>query len=95
MIPEAAVEAAARAIAPLAWGPSVWQLAAHGETPTATRDRAQRESLEQARAALEAAASLMQAAALREAADHIEYGNPISQWLCDRADELEGAHGND
>jgi len=58
-IPDAAVEAAARAMAPAAWGPSVWQFRAHGETSHEARDRVQQESLRDARAALEAAAPHM------------------------------------
>ena len=59
MIPDAAVEAAARAMAPAVWGPSVWQFAAHGEAPADARDRVQQQALKDARAALEAAAPHM------------------------------------
>jgi len=59
VIPDAAVEAAARAMAPAVWGPSVWQFAAHGETATDARDRVQQQALKDARAALEAAAPHM------------------------------------
>jgi len=59
VIPEAAVEAAARAMAPAVWGPSVWQFAAHGEAPADARDRVQQQALKDARAALEAAAPHM------------------------------------
>ena len=65
MIPTEAIEAAARAMSPAAWGPSVWQFAAHGESPADARNRVQQESLEDARRALEAAAPYM----LAEAAD--------------------------
>ena len=41
------------------------------------------------RAALEAAAPYIAGAALREAADQLEYGNPINSWLYERADEIE------
>jgi hypothetical protein len=58
-ITEEAVEAAARVMAPSAWGPSVWQFAAHGEAPTDARDRVQRQALQDARRALEAAAPYM------------------------------------
>jgi hypothetical protein len=56
VIPDEAVEAAARAMAPAVWGPQVWTFVAHGETPTSARERAQRQALEDARKALEAAA---------------------------------------
>jgi hypothetical protein len=46
-------------MAPSAWGPSVWQFAAHGEAPTDARDRVQRQALQDARRALEAAAPYM------------------------------------
>lgn len=62
-IPAEAVEAAARAMNPAVWGPQVWTFQAHGETPTEARNRVQREALQQARAALEAAAPHMMAAA--------------------------------
>lgn len=55
-IPAIAIEAAARAMNPNVWGPQVWTFQAHGETPTAARNRVQQESLQQARFALEAAA---------------------------------------
>lgn len=55
-VPPVAVEAAARAMSPRAWGPQVWTFAAHGESPEDARARVQQESLEQARTALEAAA---------------------------------------
>jgi hypothetical protein len=63
VIPDEAVEAAARAMAPAVWGPSVWQFAAHGETPTAARDRVQKQALQDARRALEAAAPHLMAEA--------------------------------
>ena len=59
MIPAEAVEVAARAMNPAAWGPQVWTFQAHGETPTEARNRVQQEALQQARAALEAAAPHM------------------------------------
>ena len=63
MIPDAAVEAAARAMSPRVWGPQVWTFVAHGESPAAARERVQQESLADARRALEAAAPHMQSAA--------------------------------
>ena len=66
MIPAEAVEAAARAMNPRAWGPQVWTFQAHGEAPTEARNRVQQEALQQARAALEAAAPHMLAAAWEE-----------------------------
>ena len=39
---------------------------------------------------IRAAAPHIIASALREAADNLEYGNPINQWLYERADEIEG-----
>jgi hypothetical protein len=62
-VSDAAVEAAARAMAPAVWGPSVWQFAAHGEAPADARDRVQQQALKDARAALEAAAPHMLAGA--------------------------------
>jgi len=59
VIPDAAVEAAARSMAPAVWGPSVWQFAAHGEAPADARDRVQQQALKDARKALEAAAPHM------------------------------------
>lgn len=47
------------------------------------------EFVEAAMAALEAAAPHIIATALRKAADELEYGNPINEWLYDRADEIE------
>jgi hypothetical protein len=55
-IPAIAIEAAARAMNPAVWGPQIWTFQAHGETPTEARNRVQQEALQQARAALEAAA---------------------------------------
>ena len=69
MIPDEAVEAAARAMTPKAWGPQVWQLAAHGESPSAARNRVQKEALEAARNALEVAAPYIKAQAIDKAAD--------------------------
>jgi hypothetical protein len=66
VIPDKAVEAAARAMAPAVWGPSVWQFVAHGETSTDARDRVQRQALEDARRVLEAAAPHLMAKALDE-----------------------------
>jgi len=55
-------------MAPAVWGPSVWQFAAHGEAPADARDRVQRQSLEDAQRALEAAAPHMLAEAWDEGA---------------------------
>lgn len=76
-ISDEAVEAAARAMSPAAWGPQVWQFAAHGETPTAARNRVQKESLEAARNAIEAAAPYLARAAGNwcVVCDHLAY-NP-------------------
>ena len=68
-LPAKAVEAAARQISPAAWGPQVWQLAAHGESPSAARNRVQKEALEAARTALEVAAPYIKAQAIDAAAD--------------------------
>lgn len=68
-IPALAVEAAARAMSPAVWGPQVWRFAADGETPTAARDRVQKEALEAARKALEVAAPYIKAQAIDAAAD--------------------------
>jgi hypothetical protein len=42
-----------------------------------------------ARALLEAAAPYIVASAFRGAADQLEYGNPINEWLHELADALE------
>ena len=68
-IPDEAVEAAARAMSPAVWGPQVWQFTMSGETPTAARTRVQKESLENARRALEVAAPYIKAQAIDAAAD--------------------------
>lgn len=54
---------------PAVWGPSVWQFAAHGEKPADARDRVQRQALQDARRALEAAAPHMLAGAWDEGWD--------------------------
>jgi len=79
-VSDAAVEAAARAMAPAVWGPSVWQFAAHGEAPADARDRVQQQALQDARAALEAAAPHMLAEAWDEGsvAGWVESGLPHS-----------------
>ena len=94
-IPDAAIEAAARAMTPAVWGPSVWQFAAHGETPTAARDRVQQESLQAARRALEAAAPFIVAQALEQTAAAIASDEDPRDaltigWLLKRAETTRG-----
>lgn len=105
MISDAAVEAAARAMAPAVWGPSVWQFRAHGETATDARNRVQQQALQDARAALEAAAPHIIAEALEAAAEAFgeaaswSDGRPspeqVQRWLKSRAAAERGQHGND
>jgi hypothetical protein len=100
-ISDEAVEAAARAMAPAVWGPRVWKFAAHGETPTAARDRVQQQALEDARQALEAAAPYMFAqravasvlALHREMECRDEDGEPVGGSYCEECKDLDDHSG--
>lgn len=87
-IPDAAVEAAARAMAPAVWGPRVWTFVAHGETPAAARNRVQRQSLDDARAALKAAVPHLSPAPTCESDRRNKQALYIleNEWGCGRID---------
>ena len=60
-------------MAPAVWGPSVWQFAAHGESPTDARNRVQKQALQDARAVLAAAAPHLMAQAWDECMASLVY----------------------
>ena len=67
-IPEEAIEAAARVAFPSAWEEAEWRNAWHAESYRAHMKWARKRALDQARAALEAAAPMLMAQAWNEGA---------------------------
>jgi hypothetical protein len=80
VIPVEAVEAAARALTVEVYGVDMFD---------GMSDDAQEVLRRRGTFLLEAAAPHIIARAFRDAADQLEYGNPINEWLYELADALE------